>query len=65
MSSVSELIPVGGQMPDGKEGLESQDVSSMSQMIGVVDGLSEQANGKEPVESPDQLEEVPEEKQQP
>jgi len=65
VSSVSELIPVGGQMPDGKEGLESQDVSSMSQMIGVVDGLSEQANGKKLVESPDQLEEVPEEKQQP
>ena len=43
MSSVSELIPVGGQkLPEGKELLESPDVSSMSQMISVGGGLSEQ-----------------------
>ena len=65
MSSVSELIPVGGQqLPEGKEPLQSPDVSSMSQMISVGGGLSEQAEGKKPVESPEQLE-VPEGKQQP
>ena len=64
MSSVSELIPVGGQkLPEGKEPLESPDVSSMSQMISVGGGLSEQAEGKKPVESPEQLE-VPGRKQQ-
>ena len=65
MSSVSELIPVGGQkLPEGKEPLESPDVSSMSQMISVGGGLSEQAGGMKPIESPQQLE-VPEGKQQP
>ena len=65
MSSVSELIPVGGQqLPEGKEPLASPDVSSMSQMISVGGGLSEQAEGKKPVESPEQLV-LPEGKQQP
>ena len=66
MSSVSELIPVGGQqLPEGKEPLQSPDVASMSQIISVGGGLSEQkAEGKKPVESPEQLE-VPEGKQQP
>ena len=65
MSSVSELVPVGGlQLPEGKEPLESPDVSSMSQMISVGGGLSEQAEGKKPVESPEQLV-LPEGKQQP
>ena len=64
MSSVSELIPVGGKLSEGKEPLEGPDVSSMSQMISVGGGLSEQAEGKKPVESPDKLV-VPEGKQQP
>jgi len=65
VSSVSELVPVGGQqLPEGKEPLESPDVSSMSQMISVGGGLSEQAEGKKPVESPEQLV-LPEGKQQP
>ena len=65
MSSVSELVPVGGQqLPEGKEPLESPDVASMSQMISVGGGLSEQAEGKKPVESPEQLV-LPEGKQQP
>ena len=66
MSSVSELVPVGGlQLPEGKEPLESPDVSSMSQMISVGGGLLDQkAEGMKPVESPEQLE-VPGVKQQP
>ena len=64
MSSVSELVPVGGKLPEGKEPLQSPDVSSMNQMISVGGGLLEQAEGKKPVESPEQLE-VPEGKQQP
>ena len=62
VSSVSELIPVGGlpEKPEGKEIVESPNVSSISQMIHV-GGLPEQPEGKKPLE---QLE-VPEEKQQP
>ena len=59
---MSELIPVGGlpEKPEGKEIVESPNVSSISQMIHV-GGLPEQPEGKKPLE---QLE-VPEEKQQP
>ena len=62
MSSVSELIPVGGlpEQPEGKRPLESPELSSMSQVIHV-DGLPEQPKGQKPLE---QLE-VPEGKQQP
>jgi len=62
VSSVSELIPVGGlpEQPEGKRPLESPELSSMSQVIHV-DGLPEQPKGQKPLE---QLE-VPEGKQQP
>jgi len=63
VSSVSELIPVGGlpEQPEGK--VESPNVSSMSQIV-QVGGLPEQPEGKGLFESPEQLE-VPEGKQQP
>ena len=64
MSSVSELIPVGGLLPEkpeeGKKPLESPEVSSMSQMIHV-EGLPEQSEGQKPLQ---QLE-LPDGKQQP
>jgi len=59
VSSVSELIPVGGQqkLPEGKELFESPNVSSMSEQMIRVGGLSEEkaVEGKKPVESPDEV----------
>ena len=58
MSSVSELIPVGGQkLPEGKELIESPNVSSISEQMISVGGLSEEkaVEGKKPVESPDKV----------
>jgi len=62
VSSVSELIPVGGlpEQPEGKRPLESPELSSMSQVIHV-DGLPEQPEEQKPLEQM----QVPEGKQQP
>ena len=65
MSSVSELVPVGGLLPEqaeeGKKPAEIPELSSMSQMIQMVGGVADQPNGQKPLE---QLE-LPEGKQQP
>ena len=63
MSSVSELIPVGGELPEGEEPLESPSVSSISQQTIRVGGIAEEnAEGQKPLPSPN---EVPEGQQQP
>ena len=64
MSSVSELIPVGGlqaEKHEGKKPVESPELSSMQSQTILVGGLPEQPDGKEPL---DQLE-PPGGKQQP